>query len=126
AIGFGLRPLAGYTAILSPISEAELDNRVALNAYLLGLSRERFAADEARKLRESRWGLLARSAEAREVRLAARLAAWDALALDPSAATERFGVRVLARPISPSESPPPPGWVLVQPGPRWTVWVRGQ
>ncbi|MCS7272449.1 MAG: hypothetical protein NZ703_15300, partial [Gemmataceae bacterium] len=36
AVAAGLRPLAGYSALLSPISDAEFDERLALNAYLLG------------------------------------------------------------------------------------------
>ena len=123
AVGFDLRPLAGYTAVLSPISDSELDARVALNAYLLGWSRERFATDQESTMRVARWGPISRSVGARAVRLAARLAEWDAIVLDPTAALERFDVRVLARLVTDSE-PAPPGWVLVQSGPRWLVWVR--
>jgi hypothetical protein len=123
AVGFDLRPLAGYTAVLSPITDAELDARAALNAYLLGWSRDRFRAEQDAELRGAKWGPAARSADAREARLTARLTAWDAVAHEPHAAAERFDVRVLARPAGVPE-PPPAGWVLVQPGPRWPVWVR--
>jgi hypothetical protein len=123
AVAFDLRPLAGYSALISPISDAGLDTRIALNGYLLGWSRERFAADQDAELRRSHWGPEARSEEARSARLASRLAAWDAVARDPAAAVNRFGVRVLARPSGGAE-PAPAGWVLVQRGPRWDVWVR--
>src|SRR5205814_1565461 len=66
AVGFDLRPLAGYTAVLSPITDAELDTRVALNAYLLGWSRDRFRAEQDADLRAAKWGPEARSAAARE------------------------------------------------------------
>jgi hypothetical protein len=123
AVGFGLRPLAGYSAVLSPISDAELDMRVALNAHLLGWSRDRFRADQDAALRVAKWGREARSAEAREARLAARMAAWDRVAADVTGATARFDVGVLARLASAAE-PPPTGWVRVQSGSGWAVWSR--
>jgi hypothetical protein len=123
AVGFGLRPLAGYTAVLSPIPDAELDARVALNAYLLGRPRDQFRAEQDAALRAAKWGPEARSADARSARLAARLAAWDAVATNPSAAVERFDVRVLAAPAGPDVHQPA-GWVRARSGPRWVVWVR--
>ena len=123
AVEYGLRPLAGYTAVLSPISDAELDERVALNAQLLGESREQFRARQEDELARQRWGPEARSAGARAAKLDTRLAAWDSVAADPAAAAGRFGVRVLARPAG-DPVPPAGRWVLRQSGPRWEVWVR--
>ena len=123
AVEFDLRPLSGYTAVLSPMTDAELDTRIALNSFLLGRSREQFRDDETAVLRATRWGLEARSAEARTAKLAVRLAAWDAVTQNPVDIVERFDVRVLAR-LSGSPEPAPLGWVLAQSGPRWDVWTR--
>ena len=50
------RPLAGYIAYLSPsVNDHELDERIALNACLLGLSHAAFAADQRRVLDSSIW-----------------------------------------------------------------------
>jgi len=122
-IGYDLRPLAGYSAVLSPITDVELDTRTALNAYLLGWSRERFETSQQTDFRSGKWGPEARSEQARASKLAARLTAWDAVVLDPLAAMNRFNVRVLARPFEELK-PVPAGWVLLQNGPRWTIWVR--
>jgi hypothetical protein len=123
SVEFNVRPLAGYSAILSPISNQELDDRIALNAHLLGWSRDRFAAEQEQVLKQAKWGPEMRSAASRSARLAARLSAFDALALDVATAVERFDVRTLARPTGGAEAVPD-GWALVQRGPRWDVWVQ--
>jgi hypothetical protein len=123
AVGFNLRPLAGYSAVLSPITDDELDVRVALNARLRGWSRELFRTNQESELRQQRWGPEARSEDARATRLTARLAAWDAVASDTSAVIDRFDVRVVALLAGTADSPPA-GWVLAQRGPRWAVWAR--
>jgi hypothetical protein len=120
---FGLRPLAGYTAVLSPISEAELEERTALNAYLLGWSREQFAADQQEQLQTTKWGLEARSASARQQRLQACLDAWDRVGTEIENLLARYDVRVVAR--WQSDDVPLPGhWQLAGQTPRWTIWVR--
>lgn len=132
ATGFPLRPLAGYSATLSPISDAELDARVALNAHLMGMTCEQFLAAEDAALRGVKWGREARSAEARDARLQARLAAFDAVARDVPDAVKRFDVRVIARRTPDTGTPLPAEWMLLQDGPRWKdaprwkVWVRTQ
>ena len=123
AIGYDLRPLDAYSAVLSPMSNDELDLRVALNCHLLGWSRERFESDQRNRLIVNRWGTEARSSEAREARLAMRLAKFDAIAANPDEFVDRFDVRVLARSVGEPDRVPP-GWVLHNRGARWNVWVR--
>jgi len=124
AVRFNLRPLAGYTAVLSPMTDAELDARVASNEYLLGRTREEFRAGEMAAIWTTHWGPSARSEAARRGRLAARLAAWDALAADPAATVERYRVRVLALPAGADGRHLPPGWVPRRRGGRWDVRER--
>jgi hypothetical protein len=124
AIDPGLRPLSGYTAVLSPIRDHELAERLALNACLLGYSREQFAAEQQEQLRRSRWGAEARSATARAERLAERLAAWDAVCADLSAAVRRYNVHLVARPATAAGEPPLPNWIRLDHGPRWTLYLR--
>ncbi len=125
AVGFDLRPLAGYTAMLSPISDTELDTRVALNAYLLGWSRERFVEEQNVSAAHQQVGVGARSEQARSARLEVRLAIWDGLDQTASALVERFNVRVIATPLDSTEQPPT-GWIQMTTGPRWVVWTRAR
>jgi hypothetical protein len=122
AIDPGGRPLSGYTAVLSPIREAELSERLALNACLLGQTREQFEAEQREQLARSRWGAEARSAAVRAQRLAERLAAWEAVNADLAGAVRRYNVRLVARPAGAPEEPPSPEWVLLARGPRWTLY----
>lgn len=122
-IGRGYRPLSGYSAVLSPISDDELDLRVALNAYLSGQSREAFLAEQAAWLQGNKWGHEARSEEARRFRLSARLQAWDDVALHANELIERFNVKVVAR--RPQAGPMSlDGWRHIIASPRWAVWMR--
>jgi len=123
ATAFGLRPLAGYTAVLSPISDAELDERTALNARLMGWSREQFAADQQEHLQTAKWGPEARSDAARQQRLQARLDAWDRMGTEIESLLARYDVRVVARRLS-SDLPLPDDWHLAVRTPRWAIWVR--
>jgi hypothetical protein len=99
---------------------------VALNACLLGQTREQFEAEQREQLARSRWGAEARSAAVRAQRLAERLAAWEAVNADLAAAVQRYGVRLVARPAGAPEEPPSPEWVLLARGPRWTLYARRQ
>jgi hypothetical protein len=124
AIRFNLRPLAGYTAVLSPIPDAELDARIATNAYLLGRLRETFWAEQSEAMRGAQWGPCGRSEAARRERLAARLAAYDSVAADPAAVVDRFRIRVLALPAGAGGGHLPPGWEIGRRGSRWDVWQK--
>jgi hypothetical protein len=124
AVRFNLRPLAGYAAELSPIPDPELDARIAINEYLLGRSRAEYRTSEMAAIWTKAGGREARSEAARLERLAARLAAWDAVAAVPAAATDRFFIRVLALPAGAKGSHLSPGWELRRRGKRWDVWER--
>ncbi|MFZ0039642.1 MAG: hypothetical protein WAK91_19610, partial [Candidatus Acidiferrales bacterium] len=114
-------PLAApWPVILSPsVSNLDFDRRTALNAYLSGTSRDQFEAAEI-------WGLehLQHGVELRDrAQVASRLAFFDQIASDPSAAIQRYQVKYVAL---PTELPRPAvlgsDWILLQPGPTWAVW----
>ena len=108
------RPLDNYWVTLSPsVTDVELDQRVALNAILLGQDRTTLEA----KHRDASYG---------ERRGADRLAAFDQVATDPEIMLNRYGVRYLGLPVGHA----PPGyltkqnWTRIQEGPFWQVWER--
>jgi hypothetical protein len=119
----GLRPLSGYTAILSPISNEELDLRIALNAYLLGQDEDTFLRRQTQEFLTARWGPQARSVEARKQRLADRQRAWREVVARPQVYMERFQVRVLVC-ASDHAPPQPTDWQRLALSTRWAVWVR--
>ncbi|HEX8203303.1 MAG TPA: hypothetical protein VF590_22695 [Isosphaeraceae bacterium] len=132
------RPLAGYSLVLSPSADdAEVDERETLNQYLLGCDRPAFAAqlgalDRAAAAEQARgprvgpgfWSRV-RDPRSRARMIAARLACYDAIRADPTAALNRWRVRHLALPTG-QEPPPDAGgdWTLLQRGPFWWVWRR--
>src|SRR5262249_33432693 len=122
------RPLAGYAVELSgSVDNAEWDARVALNAYLSGLSREDFVAAQRVWLDTTLWGPWAprRGNEAaRQERFQSRLASGDAVRADPTAALDRFQVRYVALPAGAPVDYLGPEWVRLQDGPHWQVWER--
>lgn len=124
ATAFDLRPLAGYAAHLAPIPDRELDERLALNAALLGRDRAGYAADQREALRTAHWGPWARSEAARQAKLAERMAAWDAVAADRAAAEDRYGVRYAAVPAGAATGHLGGRWRVLQPGLVWVVWER--
>jgi hypothetical protein len=122
------RPLDGYVVEVSgTVDNAEWDARVALNAYLCGLTRQEFEEEQIGWLDKTVWGPWARhrSKGAREERLRSRLASWDAMEADLSAALDRLGVRYLALPVLARADHLVPGWRCLQRGPDWQVWERG-
>ena len=87
------RPLDNYWVFLSPqVTDAEWDERIALNNYLLDRNRATFEADqrEALKLRQGGWGPWTRDASDGERRVINRLAAFDGAVRDPESALNRF------------------------------------
>jgi hypothetical protein len=120
AIQGAARPLSGYTAVLSPIPDAEVDDRFALNAWLRGWDRERFEQSEKQRLANLRWGYESRRPEAAAARLHARLAAYDSVAKDPATAITRYQVTLVARTLEDSENVPE-GWERC-PALGWKVW----
>ena len=105
----GLRPLAGWTVDNSPsVTDAELDDRVAINDRLLGVDRSSF---EARQHSYFENVHLSRAERDRllPLRVAARLAAYDRVIADLPAALRSI-CRSLRGPSRGHEaSLPPPG-----------------
>lgn len=125
----GMLPLSDYMVVLSPaVDNAEMDERLALNALLRGRDRSAFESEQRVVLDTGVWGPWARHRDpaARRDRLAARLAAFDALSRDLPAACDRFDVQTLALPLTDDLRPPPAAlaWRLLQDGPTWRVWQR--
>lgn len=125
AIGLeNLRPLAQYCTLFSPtVVDAEFAERQALNAALGGTARETFKAQQTRELGLG-WGPWSRNPALLSQRLEELLANYDRSLAAADPALDRFHVGLVAR----KDDPPPPGtgWQLVQAGPTWKVWQRGQ
>ena len=123
------RPLDNYWVFLSPqVSDAEWDQRIALNNYLFDQNRATFEANqrEALKLRQGSWGPWTRDASDGERRVVNRLTAFDEVVRDPESALNRLGVQYLG--LRVGESPPSDltkqKWTRIQAGPFWQVWER--
>ncbi len=123
------RPLEHYVLRFSPnVRNEELDERLALNAYLQGVDRSTFAATQERDLDliarwDVQWGPWSRNPTLRAKRVAHQIAAFDAITSNPAAALRRFHVRYVALPVGHK----PPGspditWKPFQNGPSWTIW----
>jgi hypothetical protein len=121
-----LAPLDGYWLELSAfVDDRQWQNRIALNAFLLGQDRNSFAHGERELLHASRWGPWARSESARSDQLADRLRDYDVVVSDPVRAMNQFNVHYVAlRADLPSPEYLARGWTRVQAGPCWQVWSR--
>jgi len=122
-------PLDHYSVMLSPdASDEEWDERVALNAFLLGQNQSVFAAQQSAQGEKRTWGLWAAhrtSPEQRQQRLARRLAAFRQVEHDPAAALDKYAVRYVALPTGqPQPTYLERGWDLLQQGPTWDIWQR--
>ncbi len=122
AIGWGMRPLDGYTAVLSPITNAELDERHALQAVLLGREREDYRGQLEAGWEPPHWGPEARSEQAWRERIAQRLEAYDRVQQGLAAYIRQYRVRVFGH-RSPHVRPAGDAWRLVHSGDYWHVWV---
>lgn len=118
------RPLIHYATRFSPSTRTpEWYARIALNAYLRGLDRPAFEAEQRRDLASDVWGPWTRSETRRAESLADRLAAYDEVAADPARAIARFSVRYVALPASSSSPPRPEGsWTRIEHGASWDIW----
>lgn len=123
------RPLYNYWVSLSPsVTDVELDQRVALNAHLLGQDRATFEAIQRDffHVQEGSGAPLHRDASYGERRVADQLAAFDRVATDLEIMLNRYGVRYLGLRVGHA----PPGyltkqnWTRIQEGPFWQVWER--
>jgi hypothetical protein len=124
------RPLMAYAVYLSPsIDNAEWEQRIAVNGYLLGLDRRSFEARQVAVLtpdpRGYKWGPWTRDPVERMRRIAMRMAFFDAVTANPSAFFERYMLRYVAL---PSKGVRPAylnsGWRCLQEGPVWSIWER--
>lgn len=120
------RPLDHHSVVFSPsVDNAEWDARIALNGYLRGLNRLAFEGEQRAVLEAGVWGPWARDPVRRAEQLVNRIASYDAILADPSAALKRFGVRYVALPTGQT-SPAylNTSWSRLEAGPSWQVWER--
>ena len=118
------RPLSDYVTQFSPsTTDHDLDERRALNAFLLGVPRNVFL-DQQRFYFSIAQGRERRDLAAREVRLQSLGEAFDRIASDPAASIRRYEVRYLAvHRTFPLKSNIGPDWKTVQTG-EWQIWER--
>jgi hypothetical protein len=112
-----------YTVHTSLISEQEIDERHALNAWLIGLDRNEYVAQAKPK----KFHAIAVSDESTilDVVLQRRLKIFDQILKDGAARLlERY--RPCALLLSATAPQPTRGgpWVQTATGPRWTLWLR--
>jgi hypothetical protein len=128
AIIDNMHPLAGYCALLSPsVTDAELDDRTALNGLLRGLDRPAFEAEQRHDFENEPWGPWGRNRDRSLVpgKIASRLGAYDRQRSDLRSALDRFAVRYVALPAGTGAAfYRVNGWDLVADGPTWEVWER--
>jgi hypothetical protein len=119
------RPLANWSVYLSPsVSDAELDERTALNAVLLGTERATFESSQHHYYETFDMGPWMRDPSQRPLRVTARLAAYDRVLADLPAALDRFGVRYVVLTAGDKPDYLAQSWTPVAIGPTWDVWER--
>jgi len=119
------RPLTGYAATLSPyVDNTSWNERIALNAYLLGLGVADFEAEQRRDLGGGHWGPWSRDPAERHALLAKRMAAFRTILGDSRPALKRYGVGYVALPAG-RELPAAvrPGWGKVRSGNTWDLFA---
>ena len=121
---FPVRPLACYTTILSPISDLELNERLALNAWLGGLSQEEFLHRQRQTLEEAHWGAEARSETARTARLSKLADCWSRLTQDPELLCNRYGVSAVILPPETAATDRLSGWTLRNNHAGYRLYIR--
>jgi hypothetical protein len=125
AILDNLRPFCGYSVYLSPsVSEAELDERSALNDILLGIDRATFESERAFPERVWSVGPWRRDRSLIPLRAAARVAAYDRIRADLPAALDRYAIRYVALPAGTKPDHLARGWALCVTGSTWDIWER--
>ena len=116
----GQRALDGFALSRSfSLDDAGWRARMALNAYLRGLSPAQF---KRHVLNQEYWGPLPAISPAT---VAAFMLEYAAVARDPASLIDAYRVRYLALPTS--RPPPPCGsirWTLIQSGPYWDLWQK--
>jgi hypothetical protein len=125
AILDNLRPLCDWSAHNSPtMTDAELDERTALNELLLGTDRAAFETRQRDYYETFQDGPCKRDRSLIPVRVAARLAAYDHAGADLGAALSRFKVRYVGLRVGNRPAYLAHGWKLLVAGPTWDVWER--
>jgi hypothetical protein len=117
---------AAYPVLLSPsVSDLDYDRRIAFNAYLSGSTRQQFEASQTWELNHLQYGVELRELTKRAARLASRLAYFDEITSNPSAAMNYYQVRYVALPMrSARPAVLTSDWMVLQSGPAWEVWER--
>lgn len=118
------RPLSDYVIEFSPsTTDHDLDERWALNAFLLGVSRSNFLEHERFYFSIAR-GRERRDLAVREARVQSQGETFDRITSDPAKAIRKYEVRYLAvRRSSPLKPNIGPEWKQVQTG-EWQIWER--
>lgn len=124
SLGENLRPLSGYSAVLSPsLSIPEWHEREALNAFLEGLTRDEFEERQLDSLANPGWGPWGRSREVQRATIDERLTIYDQIVLNPGVLIKKFSVRYFAvksgfetQPILATLSRE------IQSGPHWRIF----
>ena len=124
AILDNLRPLAGWSAYNSALlTDADLDDREALNELLRGVDRAAFEADQQRLYSvRNTIGPWALDRSLIPGRVAARVAAYDRACADLSATLDRLAVRYVGFHAGTKPSYLDHGWKHVATGSTWDVW----
>jgi len=121
----GVRPLIDGTVSYSPyVSDPDLDSRIALNAYLMGVDRDALAIQQMKNLKAGVNGAWLRDPRLLAEKLSRRLTVYDAVRKDPRSFFNRYNVRYLA--LAPGSRPGDTisNWSLIQHGPAWDLWER--
>ena len=120
-----LRPLSNWSTYLSPsVSDAELDERVALNDLLQGVERTVFESRQRAFFEDFPMGPCKRDPSLVPVRVAARVAAYDRLRADLPTALKRFAIRYVALRTGNRPDYLTRDWAPLIMGPTWDVWER--
>jgi hypothetical protein len=123
----GTRPFAGYAAFLSPgLSDQEWEAREALNAHLEGLSEQDFRKKAIHLASGYGWGESANPQKSLSVE-AGMMREFRKMEDPSEMETEASGVRYVALQAGqPDPEYLKHGWSLVEAGPYWRVWSKGE
>jgi hypothetical protein len=120
-----LRPLSDWATYLSPsVSDAELDERVALNDLLQGVDRAAFESRQRAFFEHLPIGPCKRDPSLLPNRVAACVAAYDRLRADFPRVLERFAIRYVALRAGNRPDYLARDWAPLITGPTWDVWER--
>ena len=106
------------------LTDADLDDREALNDLLQGVDRATFDAKQPREFVRYKMGPWYHDRSLIPIRVAARLAAYDRAGADLSVPLDRFGVRYVGVRTGTRPDYLAQGWTQIANGPTWDVWER--